>query len=77
VFDAVWRNMDTGAEAGDTLRLIEAKDRIVFHRDGNNGEYRGLLSRDGTHVNGTASWYGPGWFWRADVGYGKPARVPD
>lgn len=67
VFDAVWRNVDTGARATDTLRLIEANDRIVFHRDGNNGEYRGRLSPDGTHMKGTASWYGPGWFWRAEV----------
>lgn len=78
VFDAVWRNVDTGAEAGDTLRLIEVKDRkIVFHRDGNNGDYRGLLSSDGMHMNGTASWYNSGWFWRADVESGKPVRVPD
>lgn len=67
VFDAVWRNVDTGAEARDTLRLIEARGQIVFHRDGNNGEYRGQLSGDGRRINGTATWYGPGGFWRADV----------
>jgi hypothetical protein len=66
-FDAVWRNVDTGVEARDKLRLIEAKDRIVFHRDGNNGEYTGQLSRDGAHMEGTANWYGPGGFWRADA----------
>src|ERR1019366_4561156 len=66
VFDAVWRNVVTGAEARDTLRLVEARDRIVFHRDGTNGEYRGELSRDGRHMNGTASWYSADGFWRAD-----------
>ncbi len=71
VFDAHWRNLDTGAEARDTIRLIEARDRVVFHRDGNDGEYRGTLSRDGTHMDGTASWYRPGWFWRAEVDNGR------
>jgi len=65
VFDAVWRNVDTGEEAQDTLRLIESEERIVFHRDGNNGEYRGQLSRDGEHMDGTASWYSEDGFWRA------------
>ena len=60
MFDAVWRNVDTGAEARDTIRPIEARGRIVFHRDGNNGEYRGELSGDGRRMNGTASWYAPG-----------------
>ena len=66
-FDAVWRNVDTGVEARDRLRLIEASDRIVIHRDGTNGEYMGQLSRDGAHMEGTATWYGPGGFWRADA----------
>ncbi len=67
VFDALWRNVDNGAEARDKLRVIEDRDRIVIHRDGNNGEYTGQLSRDGAHMEGTASWYGPGGFWRADA----------
>jgi hypothetical protein len=67
VFDAHWRNVETGAEASDTVRLIEVRGRVVFHRDGNDGEYRGTLSREGTHMDGTASWYRPGWFWRADA----------
>jgi hypothetical protein len=74
VFDAVWRNVDTRAEARDTLRLVEARDRIVFHRDGVNGEYRGELSRDGRHMSGTASWYSADGFWRADV---LDGRQPD
>jgi hypothetical protein len=67
VFDAVWRNADSGGEIRDTLRLVEAGDRIVFHRDSNNGDYRGHLSDDGRHMNGTASWYPEGWFWRAEA----------
>jgi|HubBroStandDraft_2_1064218.scaffolds.fasta_scaffold686281_1 hypothetical protein len=67
VFDAVWRDVDNGGEARDRLRVIEATDRIVIHRDGNNGEYRGQLSRDGAHMEGTATWYAPGGFWRADA----------
>jgi hypothetical protein len=67
VFDAVWRNVDTGGEIRDTLRLVEAGDRIVFHREGNNGEYQGHFSRDDRHMLGTASWYDPGWFWRAEA----------
>jgi hypothetical protein len=67
VFDAVWRNVDNGAHISDTVRLIEAGDRIVFHREGNGGDYTGHLSGDGTHMRGTASWYGPGWFWRAEA----------
>jgi hypothetical protein len=67
VFDAVWRNVDTGEEIRDTLRLVEAGDRIVFHRDGNNGEYQGHFSPDARHIEGTTSWYGPGWFWRAEA----------
>lgn len=67
VFDAVWRNMDNGVEVRDRIRLVEARDRIIFHRDGTNGEYTGQLSRDGNHMEGTASWYGPGGFWRANA----------
>lgn len=67
VFDAVWRNVDSGVEARDKLHLIEATDRVVIHRDGNNGDYTGQLSRDGTHMEGTANWYGAGGFWRADA----------
>jgi hypothetical protein len=71
VFDAHWRNVENGAEASDTVRLLEAGDRVVFHRDGNNGEYRGTFSRDGGHIDGTASWYRAGWFWRADADRGR------
>ncbi len=67
VFDALWRNTDSGGEVRDTLRLVEGGDRIVFHRDGNNGDYRGRLSGDGRHIDGTASWYTAGWFWRAEA----------
>ena len=77
VFDAHWRNVETGAEASDTVRLIEARDRIVFHRDGNDGEYRGTLSREGTHMDGTASWYRAGWFWRAEAEHGRHDRGRD
>jgi hypothetical protein len=77
VFDAHWRNVETGAEASDTVRLIEARDRIVFHRDGNDGEYRGTLSREGTHMDGTASWYRSGWFWRAEAEHGRHDRRRD
>jgi hypothetical protein len=67
VFDGVWRSVDNRAEARDKLRVIEATDRVVIHRDGMNGEYTGQLSRDGGHMEGTATWYGPGGFWRADA----------
>jgi len=67
VFNAVWRNMENGAEVRDQLRLIEARDRVIFHRNGTNGEYMGQLSPDGAHMEGTASWYSPGGFWRADA----------
>jgi hypothetical protein len=67
VFDAEWRNVENGGEARDRIRVIEARDRVVLHRDGNNGEYTGQLSRDGAHMEGTANWYGPGGYWRADA----------
>lgn len=72
VFDAEWRSLDNRVGVQDTLRLIEAGDRVVFHRDGTNGEYTGYLSRDGTHMEGTASWYIPGGYWRADAVWPNP-----
>jgi hypothetical protein len=67
IFDAVWRNLETRAEVRDTLRVIEARGRVVIYREGNKGEYRGELSSDGEHIQGTANWYPQGWFWRADA----------
>lgn len=68
VFDGVWRNVSNGVEARDEIRLVEAReDRVVLHRVGTNGDYTGRLSREGRHMEGTASWYGPGGFWRADA----------
>ncbi len=67
VFEGHWHNVQTGAEVSDTLRVIEAGDHVVIRRESNNGEYRGDLSGDGTHMHGSASWYGPGWFWRAEA----------
>ena len=67
MFDAAWRNIYDGSEVRDRIRLIEARDRVVFHREGTNGEYMGRMSPDGMHMEGTATWFGPGGFWRADA----------
>jgi tetratricopeptide (TPR) repeat protein len=68
VFDAEWRHLPDGQTIRDTLRNIRIEgDQINIHRDGTNGEYKGRLSLDGRHIEGTATWYSPFWSWTAEV----------
>ena len=68
VFDAEWRYLADGHTIRDTLRDIRIEgDQINIHRDGTNGEYKGRLSPDGRHIEGTATWYSPYWSWTAEI----------
>ncbi|MGA0599631.1 hypothetical protein ACO2Q3_02895 [Caulobacter sp. KR2-114] len=84
-FDAVWRNRQ-GQEAHDVIRLVGvAGGQVTFRRDGVSGPaggtYTGTLAADGRTIVGTASWYQPGWVWRAVIGdradrdHGGPDRT--
>ena len=64
VFDAYWKHTN-GSEERDVITFKYTLDdgQIVLSRPG-TGEYRGKLSADGKKiVDGTATWYRPGWVW--------------
>ena len=72
VFDAVWHNQQ-GQEAHDVIRLVGISGgQVTFRRDGVSGPaggtYTGTLGPDGSTILGSASWYQPGWVWKAVIG---------
>lgn len=71
IFDAQWRNSDTGAFAEDVIEFHGVENgSVVLHRSRLNGTYYGPISRDGRHIRrGTASWYRPGNYWEARILY--------
>lgn len=74
-FDASW----SGGSITDVIDITSVEgNTITLHRHGNNGDYTGTISPDGTGISGTASWYVPGETWtvtRNDAlgKIGKPA----
>jgi hypothetical protein len=69
VFDAEWRDSLTGGIVRDVIefRRLEGGS-VILRRYGNNGRYVGELSPGGHRVvSGTASWYGPGYYWTARI----------
>jgi hypothetical protein len=70
VFDARWRNVGTGGIVRDVVEIQGRNgNSITIYRYGNNGTYFGSLSPSGRHIRGSASWYPPGAFWTARIGY--------
>ena len=70
-FDAVWRNQQ-GQEAHDVIRLVGVSGgEVTFRREGQSGPaggtYTGALAPDGRTIIGAASWYQPGWVWKAVI----------
>jgi len=63
-FDASW----SGGSIIDVIDITSVEgDKITLHRHGNNGDYTGTISPDGTSVSGTASWYVPEETWTAST----------
>lgn len=68
LFDAVWRDSQTGASFSDVVELREVSRGMVrLYRRGTQGYYTGTLSPDRTFIRGSASWYPPGAFWTARI----------
>ena len=68
-FDAEWRDSETGGVIRDVIEFRKIRhNSVVLYRRGNNGRYFGELSSDGRRiVRGSASWYGPGYYWNARI----------
>jgi hypothetical protein len=63
-FDASW----SGGSITDVIDITSVEgNKIILHRHGNNGDYMGTISPDGTSISGTASWYVPGEEWSVSV----------
>ena len=68
VFDAYWKHTN-GGEVRDviTFRGVLDDGQVILSRPG-TGAYYGKLSADGKRiVDGTATWYRPGWSWTAEI----------
>ncbi len=66
--DATWRNEDTQATARDVLRIERQEGQLILiRRDSMDGYYVGAVTCDGRRIDGWASWYPPGWLWKAEV----------
>jgi hypothetical protein len=63
-FAASW----SGGSITDVIDITSIEgNKIILHRHGNNGDYMGTISPDGTSISGTASWYVPGEEWSVSV----------
>ena len=63
-FDASW----SGGSITDVIDITSVEgNKITLHRHGNNGDYTGTISPDGTTISGTASWYVPGEKWSVSI----------
>lgn len=58
IFDAEWRNSQTGQTVRDVLRVESILgNQIILYREGTRGRYRGIISQDGRSIrNGQADW---------------------
>jgi hypothetical protein len=68
VFDARWRDSETGGIVHDVVEVRSfAGNSVAIYRRGNGGTYVGELSPGGRRIRGTASWYPQGAFWTARI----------
>ena len=62
-FNAVWN----GGQVTDVIEIRSIDgNKVTLYRRGNGGYYYGTLNEDGT-IEGTASWYEPGWTWSGTI----------
>ena len=64
-FDASWSE----GSITDVIDITSVEgNRVTLHRHGNNGDYIGTISPNGSSISGTASWYAPGEKWSVSIG---------
>jgi hypothetical protein len=67
-FKAQWRDPVTGNTISDTIEFESQNgNAVVLFRNGLKGRYFGTLSPDGRSIQGSASWYGRGDRWSAEI----------
>jgi hypothetical protein len=71
-FDAEWRDSLTGGIVRDVIMFERLRhNTVILYRYGTNGRYYGELSPHGHRIErGSASWYGPGYYWTARINRG-------
>jgi hypothetical protein len=68
VFDARWRDSETGGIVRDVIEVRSfTGGSVALYRRGNGGTYAGEVSAGGRRIRGTASWYPQGAFWTARI----------
>ncbi len=68
VFDAYWRVDKTGEEVSDVIEFLEQRgDAVSLFRRQLNGRYNGRVLASGRHLSGSATWYGNGDHWTAEI----------
>jgi hypothetical protein len=65
VFDAVWSGY--GQTQKDVLTMEVTGNQVTISRGTRGDRYTGVISSDNQTASGTATWYQPGFTWKANI----------